>query len=147
VLKVNKQLETGSKNASLSKKELTTIKNYITKANAEAAALYTNVWETTYTAFPTVVVSCTATFCVNVSNASGKAEISSSNQDLVNLAKSGSNKLQVVLLQAKRNKATNFNKVTKASSTAKKIVNESIVINANSNVQLSQIPGSQSSCN
>lgn len=147
VLKVNKQLEIGSKNAKLSAKELNAIKKTIKDSNAAAEATYREVWSTTYTAFPPVVLSCTATFCVNTSNVSSKVAVSSGNQELVDLAAASSKKLTSLVKTAKRNGSATVNKVSKASSNAKKVVNNSVATNNSSIQELGKIPGTQSSCN
>lgn len=146
VLKVNKQLEVGSKNASLTSKELSSIKKYIANSNKVAEDLYKKAWGLTYTSFPPVLVSCAAAFCVNTSTVSTKAEISSTDLELVKLAQASSKRLDGIAKKAKSKRAPKAKKVASASANAKKIATQSVAVNQQSNAELGKIPGSQSNC-
>lgn len=147
VLKVNKQLQIASKNAKLSSKELKSVNNLIASSNAKADSTYKEVWTMTYTSFPQTILTCVASFCVNVSTASNKTSIDSGNDELLALAKTSDAKLKSIEKAAKRNKVSTLSKVTSASRKSSSIVKESTNLNTSSANELAKIPANQSSCN
>lgn len=146
VVKVHKQLLLAGNNAKLSKKELSSLNNYIKNANIQAENLYHQVWSKTYTSFPPVILSCAASFCVNVSTISDKAVIQAGNDGLIALSKTAEIKVKAVLKTAKTNKAPKLKTVSDAATTISKLVKEAINTGTNSKVALSKIPGSHSAC-
>lgn len=146
VLKINRELDIATKNAAVSKKQSNSTDNYIVSSNTQANAFYKNAWTLTYTSFPPAILTCTSTFCVNVSTASSKAAIKSNSDQLLALAKNGEARVRATLAQAKRNKAKNLKKVNSASAKAKKFLNQASVLSAANTAELGKVPGVQSSC-
>jgi hypothetical protein len=146
VLKINRQLSVGSKNAKLKPAEIKLEASYIVQSTIQAQKDYQEVWNTIYTSIPGTVISCTASFCVNVSTASYKVEVSSGNKDLLQLAELGYLRLKNVERKAKKNKASNLKKVQSAAKKALEILKDSRQLQTETIVELSKIPANQSSC-
>jgi hypothetical protein len=146
VLKVNKQLKVAAKNAKLSAKDNKSEDNYIADSTIKAQKAYKDVWSTVYTAIPSVVVSCTASFCVNVSTTSYKVEVSDGTESLLTLAQKGYARILKLERKAKAKRSPNLKKVQKASIKAKSLVDSSKKLLNATNVALTRIPANQSSC-
>ena len=146
VLKVNKQLNVAAKNSKITSKEKKAEDKYIANSNVSAQKDYKEVWSTVYTGIPGNVISCTASFCVNVSTTSYKVEVSSGSEDLLENAQNGYNRIKKLEKKAKKNRSPNLKKVQKASKAAKAIVDNSKQLMNETNTSLSKIPANQSSC-
>ncbi len=146
VLKINKQLKAGASNAKLSSTQLRAETDYISSSNSEAQLQYIQAWQTIYTGIPGAIISCTNSFCVNVSNAGYKASVNENSNDLYKLAQKSYKRLLKVEKTAKKNKSSKLKKVQAAVKKARNIFENSAKLYNLDKQELSKIPANQSSC-
>jgi len=136
VASLNRVYETLAKNTR-SAKTLAKVRATIKKSTAQANSFYQLGWTTVYTALPPVVLSCTATFCVNVSNVSAKNTVSGASTNLRVLAES----VQKNISRLKVIKSSRTNAKIKA------LVSRSASFEKQTIAELTKVPASSSSCN
>jgi hypothetical protein len=146
ILKINKQLNIGSKNAKLSSQQLQSEMNYISASSDKAQVEYIQAWNTIYTQIPQTILSCTAAFCVNTSTAGYKVDVRQDTQDLLRIAKASYARLKNVEKKARQNKAKGLRKVQNALKKAADILEDSEELASDTTKELGQVPANQSSC-
>lgn len=146
VVKANRSLEVAAKNAALGKAELKAINNYIANSNKRAQSIYTETWSKTYTGFPSVILNCTAAFCVKTSIASEKALIDSNGKKLLDMITAAQSRINSLVASAKKRKAPKLKTVVSSQAAVKKVLLSAQSLQASNKTALSKIPSSHSSC-